>query len=398
MQPLALLALRPLAAAIASIVLISNSTATSAVFLAYRTQWGLTTGQLGVVFSLYVLGLIPALLAASRLAVRAGRARVILIGMLFMLAGTAMLVLAHALPLLLVARFFQGLGAGLAGGILSALFTESYRGRLNAASVLQAVIATGLFAGPVITAIAFDLGGGTNRSYVPILILGIVTLAFAPLFAESQQQPSANAAAELPYRPVVVARALRFALPLGFVSWAGLSLYLALVPAYLATALHAHDPLIGAAAVVGAQLASIAATLRLGHIAPERRGIVAPVVMVAGLILLVAGTSTNTWPAIVLATILVGAGGGVASSAAFAMSARVGRGQRTRVISQLMVASYLGYSVPALATGLIAARSSLTVGFTVDIVLLALITAALPLLRAKVCEECPPVGSLAPAA
>src|SRR6185437_8912791 len=138
----------------------------------------------GVVFSLYVLGLIPALLAATGIAERLGRPRVIVAGMLFMLAGTAMFALAHALPLLLVARFFQGIGAGLAGGILSALFTESYRGRFNAASVLQAVIATGLFVGPVITAIAFDLGGGTNRSYLPIFLLGVAVLALAPLFAE----------------------------------------------------------------------------------------------------------------------------------------------------------------------------------------------------------------------
>lgn len=389
---------RPVAAAAAFIVLISSSTATSAVFVAYRTQWGLTAGDIGIVFATYVGSLIPVLLTAATLADRFGRLRVIVAGMLLMIAGTVTLMLAHALPLLLVARLFQGAGAGLAGGTLSSLFTESYRGRFAATSALQAVSAVGLFAGPVITAVAFDFGGGTNRSYLPMLVLGIAILALAPLLAERPVRNGAVATVETPFSPEIVWLALRFALPLAFVSWASLSLYLSLVPAYLAGALHAHDPLIGAGAVVAAQLASIAASLRLGHIAPERRGIVAPIVMVAGLIVLVAGTNANAWPAIALATILVGAGGGVASSAAFAIAGRVGRGQRTRIFAQVFVASYLGYSLPALATGIIAAHSSLTMGFAAVIVVLATITAALPLLRAKTCAECPPSLELRAAA
>ncbi len=120
--------------------------------------------------------------------------------------------------------------------------------------------------------------------------------------------------------------------------------------------------------------------------------------MIAGLTLLVVGTSTNAWPLIAVATLLVGAGGGVASSAAFAIAGRVGRGQRTRIFAQLFVASYLGYSLPALATGLIAAHWSLTIGFAAVIVVLAAVSAALPLLRPTVCEECPPPLALQAAA
>ena len=103
-------------------------------------------------------------------------------------------------------------------------------------------------------------------------------------------------------------------MPLVFISWASLSLYLSLVPA-----------------------------------APERSGIVAAVVMLAGLVLLVVGTNANIWASIALVTVLVGAGGGVASAAAFA----------------------------------IAVRSSLAAGFTSVIVALAVVTALLPLLRER---------------
>jgi hypothetical protein len=44
---------RALAAALTLIIMTSNSTATSAVFVAYRTHWGLTAADIGVAFAVY---------------------------------------------------------------------------------------------------------------------------------------------------------------------------------------------------------------------------------------------------------------------------------------------------------------------------------------------------------
>lgn len=113
----------------------------------------------------------------------------------------------------------------------------------------------------------------------------------------------------------VVSCGLRFAMPMVFDAWAGNSLYLSLVPAYLPAALHASDPLVGAGSFVAEQAATAAASIRFGAIAPERRGVVAPFFVVFGLAVLVTGTNANSWWLIGVATILVGAGGGVASGA-----------------------------------------------------------------------------------
>jgi MFS family permease len=374
---------RALAAAAAFVVMTSSSTSTSAVFLAYRTQWGLTTADIGIVFSAYVGTLLPVLLLFGGFADRFGRRPVITAGILFMVTGMVTLTLAHGLPALLLARFFQGIGAGLAGGALSAAFSESYRGKIPVGNALQSVTAIGLAVGPVITAIAFNLGGGANRSYLPMLVLSIAILALTPFLGAPAARAGAPVASEEPFSADVVWAGLRFAMPLVFVSWASLSLYLSLVPSYLAGALHVANPLIGAGAFVAAQLASLVATTRLGHTTPERIGTIAPAVMLGGLALLVAGTSANLWPAIVLATILVGAGGGAASAASFAIAGRVGRGQRARIFARLFVAAYLGYSLPSLATGIIAVHATLAIGLTCVIVVLGLIVAALPLLRER---------------
>jgi MFS family permease len=376
-------AFRPLAAAVTLILMTAGSTAISSLFVAYREQWGISSADIAIVFSAYVGTLLPVLLLFGGLADRFGRRRVAVAGILSMATGLIVLVLAHGLVWLIIARLFQGTGVGLAIGALTAALAESYRGRLPTGNALQSVAAVGLFTGPVLSAVAFNLGGGVNLSYVPTLALVIALLALTPFLAKRAANAGASAPLETPYPPDVVTRGLRYALPLAFVSWAGLSLYLSLVPAYLAASLHAANPAIGAAAVVASQLASLVTTIRLGNVAPERSGVIGAATAIAGLVLLVVGTSANMWPLIVAATLLVGAGSGVGSAAAFGLAGRIGRGQRARVFARLYVAAYAGYSIPALAIGIIAAHASFTVAFVAVIAALALIAAALPLLRER---------------
>jgi hypothetical protein len=260
---------------------------------------------------------------------------------------------------------------------------------------LQSITAVGLFAGPVVSAVAYNLGFGLNYAFVPGLI-SIVALLFVVRFlAEHRTVATATQTVDVPFPADVVARSLRFAFPLAFVSWTGLSLYLSLVPSYLATTLHALNPLVGAVAIVAAQVSSLIATLLIGNVPPEKSGFYASIVMVAGLALLVLGTSTNTWAYVIVATIMVGSGGGVASAGAFGIATKIGRGQRAQVFAKMFVAAYLGYSVPVLVLGVIAVHTSFATGFISIIVFLALITAALPLLRDRAtttarCKELAP--------
>jgi MFS family permease len=299
-----------------------------------------------------------------------------------MATGLVILSFAHSLPWLIVARFFQGAGVGLTIGVSTAAFVESYRGKLPSGGAIQAISAIGLMGGPVLSAIFFNLGGGVNWSYVPTLLLVIGLVAMVQFIPHRALNANATAV-DTVLESAVVRSGLRFAIPVVFVSWAGLGLFFSLVPAYLATSLHADNPAIGALAVVAAQLSSLAAVFGFGKVAPQRSGVIAPVVMIAGLAALVAGTTLNIWPLVIGATVLVGAGGGVAAAAAFAIAGRIAVGQRTRIFARMYVAAYLGYTVPTLAVGIIAVHSSLFVGFSVVTVVIGLITAVFPALRER---------------
>lgn len=388
--------LRAIVAALTLVIMTSGSTATSSLFVAYRQEWGLTSADIAIVFSVYVGALLPMLLFFGTLADRFGRRPMVGAGIVSMAVGILLLTLAHDLQMLIVARLFQGVGVGLSVGAVSAAFAETYRGKLSQGNALQSITAVGLFAGPVVSALCYNLGWGLNLSLVPGLVSVVALLALLPFLQERATSTDATHVAEEPYGDDVVTAALRFAMPAVFVSWAGLSLYLSLVPSFLATTLHAHNPLIGAGAIVAAQVSSLVATLVLGKASPQNTGIFGSIVTVLGLVLLVIGTSTTIWVYVAVATILVGAGGGVASAAAFGIATRIGRGQRARIFARMFVAAYLGYSIPALALGAIAVRTSFATGFISIIVFLALVTAALPFVRERAAKTAC-TSTLAPA-
>jgi len=175
---------------------------------------------------------------------------------------------------------------------------------------------------------------------------------------------------------------LRFAMPMVFVAWAGNSLYLSLVPHTLqprcTRRIRSWERVPSSRSRRLRQRRAFASHQLLGA---QRRG--------RSLLRRLRpraarhGTYANSWWLIGVATILVGAGGGVASGASFAIAARVGRGQRARIFARLLVAAYLGYSLPALLTGVIASHSSFAVGFASVIIGLAFIAIALPILQAS---------------
>ena len=79
---------RPAAAAfVMNVALLAGTTAPSALFVVYRSDWQLTTADLGVVFAVYIGTLVPALLLLGGMADRIGRRAAIAIGLGFALAG-----------------------------------------------------------------------------------------------------------------------------------------------------------------------------------------------------------------------------------------------------------------------------------------------------------------------
>ena len=159
---------RSIVAALTLIFMTSGSTAMSSLFVVYRQQWGITSAEIAIVFSVYVGALLPVLLFFGTLSDKFGpAARSRLPGSSRWRSGISIITLAHNLPTLILARLFQGIGVGLSVGAVSAAFADTYRGKLAQGNALQSITAVGLFAGPVVSAIAYNLGWGLNAGVYP---------------------------------------------------------------------------------------------------------------------------------------------------------------------------------------------------------------------------------------
>jgi hypothetical protein len=332
------------------------------------------------VFAAYILTLVPLLLVFGRLADRFGRRTCAALAIAMALVGLALLTRANAVSAAVLARLAQGAAVAIGSGSLTAAISQTHRGRIPGGVVTTIASNVGLMAGALTSAIAYDFTRSVTLALVPLIGLTVVVGA---CIVALPRRAVVGTTGEVPYDQKTVVAALAFALPVTFVGWSGISLYLSMVPTYLASALGLRDPVVGAVVIAAVQLASIGGTLALRSLAVRRAGVAGPAAVVIGLALLVLGVRAGGAmgaAAVLASTALVGSGGGVAFAAGVSAATAVCRGQRARVFGFLYVAAYLGFGVPSWVVGVVAAATSFSTAFVIIIVTLAAVTAALPLL------------------
>ena len=137
---------------------------------AIRGSFGATIGATQAVVAVYLLVLSASLLAAGRLGDVLGRRRVFTAGMLLFTLGSGLCGFAPSLPLLVVARAVQALGAAammaMGPAIVTAIFPREHRGR--ALGAVSSVVAAGLTAGAPV--------GGTILSFASWHAIFLVNL------------------------------------------------------------------------------------------------------------------------------------------------------------------------------------------------------------------------------
>ncbi|KAA9155793.1 MFS transporter [Amycolatopsis acidicola] len=174
--------------------------------IVFYQQHGVSTTATGVMFGLYAVGLIPALLVGGRWSDQAGRKRVVVVALLFSLAATVLLILGkEVLFLLFVGRFVAGISSGLAFGTGAAWIREDSPGGHRGARRATIAMTTGFGLGPLVAGL---LGQWTPDPqvwpYLPNLVLCVVALwllagadSRRPLTSPSAEQVATAARSEV---------------------------------------------------------------------------------------------------------------------------------------------------------------------------------------------------------
>ena len=346
---------RPALYLLASLVvsLLAASAAPTPLYAIYQRMWGFTPITITIVFGVYAVAVLVALLTLGRLSDSVGRRPVLLAALAVQILSMVVYATAGGVGELMGARIIQGLATGAALGAIGAGMLDVDRERGALANALSPGLGTG--SGALISALFVQfLPAPTHLIYVALIGVFAAQAVGVVVLRETVTPVPVTRAVFVP--EVRLPRAVRgpvlAAAPVLFAVWALAGLYAALGPAIVATLTGSDSVVLGAASVTALTVTAVSSVYLLRNVAPRTvlvTGIAALVVGVAiTLIALGVGSVGLFFAGTAVSGIGFGAGfqGGIRS-----VVPQAAPHERAGVLSLLFVVSYLGMGVPAVAAG-----------------------------------------------
>jgi MFS family permease len=351
----------------------------------YQHAFAFSGVTLTLIYAVYVLGNLVALLFFGRLADQVGRRSAMLPAIGIGIASTVVFAAATGSPWLFAARALSGFSTGLAAGAATAWIAELYTGRGNGAAARMAASANffGCAAGPMIGGLLAQFAPWPLRLPYLVYLVLLCAIAVAILFVpETVTNPKRFGEAALrPRLGVPRPIRLQFVSPAvsGFATFSLIGFYAALIPNLLGESLHQSAPTVAGAIVCevfGIAAITILSTAWLGSQA-AMFGALALLLPAAWL--LVGAELARSLPLLLVAAALCGVAGGLGYRGSLEVINRIAPAdQRSEVVSSYLIALFAGNSVPVIGIGVLSAMAgALTahVTFAAVITVLAAIAA-----------------------
>ncbi|TCJ30640.1 MFS transporter [Nocardioides jejuensis] len=332
--------------------------APSPLLVPFQHDFGFSAAMLTVIFATYAVALMVALLIAGGLSDHIGR-RPVIIGTL-LLESAAMLVFlsAQSVEWLLAGRALQGVATGVAVGALNAAILEAAPedSRLGALINGFAPLA-GLAAGGVVTGLLIQKVSdpATTTFIVLAAFFGLGAMASVRLPETSRMRPgtlrSLIPRMSLPH----TARATFLSLVPGLIAlWATSGLYLSLIPVAMREVFDVKFALAGGLAIGLLNASGAVAPLLLRRYPASLNTVLGSTALLLGAGLAAASVLLASAPTFLVATVMSGAGFGLAFSASPRQVMEfVPADQRASTFASIYVVSYVAFSVPAVLAGVL---------------------------------------------
>lgn len=334
----------------------------SPLYELYRRDWGLSPAEISIVFAVYAASLIPALLFLGGISDRIGRRRTLLVALALQAVAALIFAFAANIWWLIAARMVQGCALGIGSGAATAATREWMPERMLPRAGMVTVIGSGLGSA------AGALLGGSVAQYAPfpLTLPYLVYIAFLAVIAAGvarvpscPHRVSAGKRA-FPTIPAAIRRPFFIASVESFVSWATFAIFVSLLPSFLARSLDIHNLMLGALVVACLQTGMVTASFAGRRLANRRAIVTSMLALGGGVWLLLLAVPLHAYALLALATIVVGAGGGLSYLAGLNIVGAIAPPERrAEVTSAFFVACYLGFSLPALGVGIAANRFGL---------------------------------------
>ncbi len=359
----------------------AGSVLVTPLYVLYQRKFGFSEITLTLIYAVYVVGNVAALLIFGQVSDQLGRKKVALPALGMAALSAVLFLFAQGTAWLYVARLLIGLATGVLSGTATTWLAEQYGADRRSAASYAATAANllGIALGP--------LAGGLLAQYAPTplvlpFVVYLVVLAGAAVAAARTAEPSGlqqvRSLRALRVRPRLgVPRDLLAAFTppavAGFVTFALGGLYFALIPTIVIKDLHETNIAVGGLLVF--ELGAVAAAVNtLGrHLSPPtamRTGLVALLPAVA---LVVVAQTEGSMTLLALASALAGVVLALGYRGSLqAVNHITPDERRGEVVSTYLIAVFLGNALPVIGVGVL---STLTDPFTASVTFAAVVGA-----------------------
>jgi predicted MFS family arabinose efflux permease len=336
-----------------TISFLAGSIAPTPLYPLYQAQWGFSPITVTVVFGIYALAVLSALLVTGRLSDHIGRRPVLLAAILAQIATMLIFATAGGLTALLVARVLQGLSTGAAVAAVGAGLLDLDKARGTTANAIAPPLGTavgGLLAGFVIQFLPAP-------AHLVYLILGAVFIAQAigVLLMHESISPQAGALRSLRPQigvPAVARTPLLLAIPALMASWALIGLFGALDAALVRNILGFGSSLIGGLSLFVLAASGALSTFLMRARPPRTMTSFGSAGLLVGMAVIVAASLYHDITTFFVGITVAGLGFGAAFQGAIRSIVPLAAAhERAGVLSVIFVVSYLAMGVPAVIAG-----------------------------------------------
>ncbi|MCU1585970.1 MAG: transporter [Microbacteriaceae bacterium] len=346
--------------AIATVVIMATASAPSPIYPIYQGRWHFSVTVLTVIFAVYVVGLLGALLTVGSLSDHVGRRPVLVAAFVVAAASTAIFWTASGPETLILARLVQGVASGTAMSALAAgLLDFAPRTRPHLGAILTAVGTSGGMAiGAAVVGLLVQWTSSPDFYLFPVLTLMFLGLAAVSLALPENTRPNWRALTAIRPRIRLVAGARSefwATVPSTIAGWAATGLFLALIPSLVRDVLHNQFPAAGGFTIAVLYVAVTAGGIWSVRLSARATAILGAALMASGAASLALALTTESTVGFAAAALAVGMGVGLTFSGNLrAVGAVTASEARSETFAAVYLLSYLSLSVPSLAAGIVA--------------------------------------------
>jgi len=344
-----------------TVSLLAGSSAPTPMYPLYQAEWGFSPITVTVIFGVYAVVFLAALLSVGALSDHVGRRPVVLVAVILQAVAVVILARAGSITALLGARVVQGLSAGGAVGALGAgmLDLDKAKGTLANAASPPIGTATGALGAGLLVAYLPD---PTRLVYIVLLAILLVQAIGVVLIAETSPRAPGALASLRPRLalPPKTRRPMLIAMPALVAGWALAGFYGSLGPALIAHLTGSDSPALGGLALFILTASAALAVPLLRSTPPRTVMLIGTIALLTGVAITLLATTASSEALFLAGTAIAGVGfGGGFQGAIRTIAPLAAPHERAGVLSIIYLASYLALGLPAILAGVLVVHGSI---------------------------------------